>query len=138
MFVFNPLNLEKEFRNCLDILRKNFPPETLKDLLYDFDFDEESDEEIVITPETEINLGITECDDITFKAIDFIDFVNEFTSAVIVDDTECWTSKRVLYNVEPSNIQAHSFIYYAIREANSKEDEKNISNYLQLVVSHGE
>ncbi len=60
MFVFNPPDLENEFRKSLDVLRKNFAEKDMKELLYDFDFNEESTDEILITPETKINLGITE------------------------------------------------------------------------------
>lgn len=133
MIKFSTPALEKEFRECLDRLRDKFS--SAKDfeyLLSDFTSDEESDEEILLTTDTVLALGIADFLTFTPTVQEFIDFVKEFETAIIIDDRICWTSKRVLFKVEPHNFEAFQFIQHAVREVRTEEEKELLDKYIEL------
>lgn len=131
MFIFDSPELEDNFRNHLDILKSKFVGE-LHLRIDDCEIFEEPNTEILITPETIIYIDLSEFSEIKLSVSEFFDFVREFDSAVIKNYYECWTSNKVLFSLEPYNIEAHKFFKNAIREPRSSEEEQLLNQYNEL------
>ena len=130
MLRFDPPELEGEIADAirawtrlLSLDLQEFTEDVIDTANVDFDASEHDDK--TITLDSRLTFFLPDCDDIVeMTCQQFTELARESSSAVLIENRECWTDERLLALVEPRSKYANLYQYYMVPEAETDEEEQ--------------
>jgi hypothetical protein len=122
MVNFQPPDLREQLSAALNVWERfdrdipgGLPPPNI--------WDDASEEEEMISPQTELELILPYCDErFTMTCNEFVEMMQEFASARMVNNGEVTTSKRVLVRVRAVSEIAMQLLSYCLPESESQDE----------------
>ena len=131
MPTYDPPELRDRVREARDVwetLTKSPGRRGAFDATDDFidpDLQAAENDDIAVTEETELTLGLPRWEDeVRLTYGEFVALANEMRSADLRDNRECWTDRRLLVRVSRVSEEAELYLYRTLPEADSEKERK--------------
>lgn len=122
MVIFQPPELRKELSDAL-LIWDEFEWDLPSGISDPDEWDTPGTDAEQITPKTEFELHLPDSEQSFPMSCDrFIETMSEFAEAELVNNTECWTPKRILIRVAGVNEEAVKLLRIGIPEAETEEE----------------